>query len=231
MDRNSPKAEDVIAHVDRYWGAGCTSCSELLLGHDAVVGLLLGFADEPRCLTCLAQLHGHERAAFLDDAYSRVRRLACYRAGWRHADARLLAEGRWPEERLPARLRMPDEEPDQPDEQAHDMAAPPDERLETAPVTSERLEHDEHLETALATTKRLQHWDAGDRGCGELALELRTRVRRLDAGDRLLLETTDAGAPADLPAWCRLTGNLLVASAPPRYLIESRPPTSSLSNP
>lgn len=79
------------------------------------------------------------------------------------------------------------------------------------------------LDDALAHAAPAAAWDAGDRGCGELALELKLRMRRLDPGARLLLTTTDAGAPEDIPAWCRLTGNLLVGAAPPRYLIESRP--------
>ncbi|MEM7305746.1 MAG: sulfurtransferase TusA family protein [Planctomycetota bacterium] len=217
MNRDSPRAEDVIAHVDRCRGTPCASCAIVLLGHDAVVGLLLGFADEPACIACLARRHGREPAVFLESAYRSIRQLACYRAGWRHADERLSSEGPWPGERIPARLRMP----------ADEGAEPADERVATGTETSP----EEDLEAAVAASKRLVHWDAGDRGCGELALELKLRVRRLDSGGRLLLRTTDPGAPADLPAWCRLTGNLLVAAAPPRYLVESCARPSSHPDP
>ena len=65
-------------------------------------------------------------------------------------------------------------------------------------------------------------WDAGDLGCGELVLELRGRMLELAPGGVLRLIATDAGAPADIPAWCRLTGHELVASDPPVYLIRRK---------
>lgn len=203
MTRPTPRAEDVIAHLERTATRGCAGCGAELGGHAAVLGLMLGFADEPLCLDCLAARHGRERVEFLEAAHRNVRRLACYRAGWRHADRRLEAAGPWPEERLPSRLRMPAEGDD--DEQ----------ELESAPDPASAFER------AASASPSLERWDAGDRGCGELALELKLRVRRLAPGQRLLLETTDLGAPADLPAWCRLTGNLLVAADPPRFLIEA----------
>ena len=64
-----------------------------------------------------------------------------------------------------------------------------------------------------------QEWDAGDMGCGELVLELRMRVARLAPGQVLKIIARDPGAPADLPAWCGLTGHTLVSQAPPVYLI------------
>jgi len=63
-----------------------------------------------------------------------------------------------------------------------------------------------------------QHfWDAGDTGCGELVLELRARLARMQAGQVLRLVARDPGAPEDIPAWCRLTGHTLVAQQPPVY--------------
>jgi tRNA 2-thiouridine synthesizing protein A len=73
---------------------------------------------------------------------------------------------------------------------------------------------------------RSQHadveWDAGDLGCGELVLELRTRMQALERGQVLKLVALDPGAPADLPAWCRMTGHVLVAQEPPVYLIQRK---------
>ena len=63
-------------------------------------------------------------------------------------------------------------------------------------------------------------WDAGDRGCGELVLELRVRVAALPGGAVLELITRDRGAPADIPAWCRMTGNTLLREAHPIYHIK-----------
>jgi tRNA 2-thiouridine synthesizing protein A len=65
-------------------------------------------------------------------------------------------------------------------------------------------------------------WDAGDLGCGELVLELRGRMLELAPSGVLRLIATDAGAPADLPAWCRMTGHELVSSDPPVYLIRRK---------
>ena len=62
-------------------------------------------------------------------------------------------------------------------------------------------------------------WDAGDLGCGELVLELRRRVEALERGQRLHLVARDAGARADIPAWCRLTGHTLVSAQHPVYEI------------
>ena len=56
-------------------------------------------------------------------------------------------------------------------------------------------------------------WDAGELGCGELVLELRSRLARMQAGQVMKLVALDRGAPADLPAWCRMTGHTLVSSA------------------
>jgi len=65
-------------------------------------------------------------------------------------------------------------------------------------------------------------WDAGDLGCGELVLELRGRMLALPSDGVLRLIATDAGAPADIPAWCRMTGHALVSSDPPVYLIRRK---------
>jgi tRNA 2-thiouridine synthesizing protein A len=65
-------------------------------------------------------------------------------------------------------------------------------------------------------------WDAGGRGCGELVFELMTRLRALRPGQILRLRTTDLGAPQDIPAWCRMTGNRLLVADPPQYLIQRK---------
>jgi tRNA 2-thiouridine synthesizing protein A len=65
-------------------------------------------------------------------------------------------------------------------------------------------------------------WDAGDLGCGELVLELRARMARLRPGEVLRLIALDPGAPADLPAWCRLTGHTMVSQAHPVYHIRRK---------
>jgi tRNA 2-thiouridine synthesizing protein A len=65
-------------------------------------------------------------------------------------------------------------------------------------------------------------WDAGDLGCGDLVLQLRFRMDGLPPGTVLQLIARDPGAPADLPAWCRLTGHALLAADHPVYLIRRK---------
>ena len=65
-------------------------------------------------------------------------------------------------------------------------------------------------------------WDAGDMGCGEILILLRSRMQQLDPGDVLKLTIRDLGAHEDLPAWCRLTGRRLLRAAHPDYWIEQR---------
>lgn len=65
-------------------------------------------------------------------------------------------------------------------------------------------------------------WDAGDLGCGELVLTLRTRLQAMEPGEILRLIARDPGAPADVPAWCRLTGHALVVEQHPVYLIRRK---------
>jgi len=65
-------------------------------------------------------------------------------------------------------------------------------------------------------------WDAGDRGCGELVLELRLRLDGMAPGRILKLIARDSGAPADIPAWCRMTGHTLVAEQHPVYRIRRK---------
>ena len=65
-------------------------------------------------------------------------------------------------------------------------------------------------------------WDAGDMACGELVLKLRLRLKSMQAGQVLLLIAQDPGAPADIPAWCNLTGHHLLSAEPPQYKIQRK---------
>jgi tRNA 2-thiouridine synthesizing protein A len=56
-------------------------------------------------------------------------------------------------------------------------------------------------------------WDAGDMGCGELVMHLRNRLRAMP-GKVLKLVARDSGAPADIPAYCRMTGHQLLREDP-----------------
>lgn len=64
-------------------------------------------------------------------------------------------------------------------------------------------------------------WDAGGMGCGELVLELRLRLLAMP-GRVLKLVATDAGAPEDIPAYCRMTRHELLQAQHPLYWIRAR---------
>ena len=65
-------------------------------------------------------------------------------------------------------------------------------------------------------------WDAGDMACGELVLKLRLRLKTMRPGQTLLLTASDPGAPADIPAWCNLTGHGLLKAEHPHYWIRRK---------
>lgn len=62
-------------------------------------------------------------------------------------------------------------------------------------------------------------WDAGDMGCGELVLLLFQKMQQLSCEDVIKLVATDSGAREDLPAWCGMTGHLLLRAEHPQYWI------------
>jgi len=67
-----------------------------------------------------------------------------------------------------------------------------------------------------------ERWDAGELGCGQLIFQLHIRMSRLRPGGTIEVTALDAGAPVDLPAWCRATGHTLVSADHPVYVIRRR---------
>ena len=65
-------------------------------------------------------------------------------------------------------------------------------------------------------------WDAGDLGCGEVLVMLRSRMRGIAPGQVLRLTVRDLGAPEEMPAWCRMTQRRLLRADHPHYWIEQR---------
>lgn len=61
-------------------------------------------------------------------------------------------------------------------------------------------------------------FDGGDTGCGEMILDLRTHFRKLPPGTRVAIHALDEGAPVEIPAWCRVTGNEFLEARHPYYL-------------
>ena len=67
-----------------------------------------------------------------------------------------------------------------------------------------------------------REFNAGHKGCGEIAMELRTAMLALPPRAVLKLIAYDAGAPEDVPAWCRMTRHELLRAEPPVYWIQRR---------
>ena len=65
-------------------------------------------------------------------------------------------------------------------------------------------------------------FDAMELGCGQLLLEFRMHIRPLPEGSIVMLASRDIASPMEIPAWCRLTGNRLIAHSHPYYLVKKR---------
>lgn len=53
--------------------------------------------------------------------------------------------------------------------------------------------------------------DFSEKRCGDLAIALMKKIRTLEGGQVLEVCALDPGAANDIPAWCRMTGNALLA--------------------
>jgi TusA-related sulfurtransferase len=64
--------------------------------------------------------------------------------------------------------------------------------------------------------------DAGDKGCGELLILIHRAIKPLEPGQVLEVVGYSLGAVEDIPAWCRMTSNPLLAmhrTTPARFFI------------
>lgn len=67
------------------------------------------------------------------------------------------------------------------------------------------------------------YWDAGDLACGEVLVKLFTLFRNdIQPGETLHLVSTNEAITIDITAWCGLTGNTLLESAAPDFLIRKQ---------
>lgn len=189
------RKKTVLRDVERLRGAPCRVCSRPICGHEAVVGIAMGYGSTPHCLGCLAEGLKGDRKEFLDRMFTYILERECYRNGWLAASEQ---------------------------EGFRDAVTPGclwptgDDRLsDSIPARESNVSDDTDKHPAV-------EWDAGDSGCGDLVMELRLRLKAMKPGELLVLTARDPGAREDLPAWCRLTGHRLVESRHPKYLIRRR---------
>lgn len=76
------------AHVDRVTGQHCRRCNGPLCGHQALLAIVFGCRQAPRCARCLAEEHAEDQPALLRRALEWIRRRDCYYHIWRRAGER-----------------------------------------------------------------------------------------------------------------------------------------------
>jgi tRNA 2-thiouridine synthesizing protein A len=178
----------------------CTNCGGAICGHEALMSLTMGFKNAPRCWHCLANDLEHSREALRDRMASFIASRSCYSEGWLWANRE---EGVEPGA-LPGCLWP-----------SHSGGGC--KRLHEAPAANRN-----ELRISEIDRNHDAEWDAGSMACGDLVLELRIRLQALKPGQIFRVLATDAGAEKDLPSWCRMTGNALLAAHHPIYLIQKK---------
>ena len=168
-------------------GELCVHCRGRLCGHAALLAIVLGYANAPRCPRCFAEVLSTPTAGLLREAHAHIKRRACFSRALAHANAREVG----PASRNAFRPRVAGE----------GGAA-------RVPTSCQRR-------TSCRSGYAQETWDAGDMSCGDLVLELRRRVGDRAPGEILRVRATDPATPLDIPAWCRLTGNALMARPGP----------------
>ena len=76
--------------------------------------------------------------------------------------------------------------------------------------------------TATSTREVARRWHAGETGCGVLVIGLKREIAMIEAHELLEVVALDAGAPSDIPSWCRLTGHKLIEASHPRYVLQRK---------
>lgn len=201
FDLNASDSADVVslrAKVAELRGTCCSQCARPLCGHQTLFVIALGAVPDPRCLVCLAQAFGLPADQLRDQMFDHFMHRDCYRAVWRQESLREGYDVNSPPACLwnPSWGQSPAPLPSRPASALTGSDCPPE-------VCDDR-------------------WDAGTLGCGDLVLELRQRLRALPPRSILELIALDPGAPADIPAWCNLTGHTLLYSQPPHYWIRRK---------
>jgi tRNA 2-thiouridine synthesizing protein A len=196
--QDQDKIEALVCDLRVMRESRCSTCGTAVCGHEALMSLTMGFKDDPKCWNCLADTMAHDREALRDHIFAYIKHRPCHHEGWLWADREEGFEpGALPGCLWPPHATVGNEQP-WPSSQA---------------ALAARLVSDADYDS---------EWNAGGIGCGDLVLELRIRLQSLKPGRVLKLIATDSGAPEDLPAWCRMTGNTLIASHHPVYLIQKK---------
>lgn len=183
----------LLADLQSLRGRVCKHCDTVVCHHEALFSISMGFKNAPLCCSCLAAVLERELVQMRDDLWSFILHRFCHRAGWAWANRE---EGYEPAD-LPGCLWP--------------VPRRANERAGESMVAENVREPGES-----------EAWDAGSMACGDLVLELRIRLRKMNPRQILLVTATDSSAREDIPAWCRLTGHILRTAEHPNYWIERK---------
>jgi len=186
--------ESLICDLKTIREINCADCGTAMCGHEALMSVTMGFKMPRECWKCLSDVLEQDRVAVRNRLFTLITRRVCYNEGWLWANRE---EGFEPEA-LP------------------DCLWPAESERSISPVVESEVSVPDIYRKSTA------EWDAGDMGCGDLVLELRTRMLSLKPGQVMRLVATNPGAEEDLPAWCRMTGNTLITSRHPVYMIRRK---------
>ncbi|HEX6813055.1 MAG TPA: sulfurtransferase TusA family protein [Planctomycetota bacterium] len=173
----------------------CPGCGHALCGHEAVLAVVFGYKNAPRCAVCIAAELRESEQSLCERALQWIRRRDCFLHVWQQAGEREIGGGPSPRCRFAS----------------GDLAA-----AATPPGVAPAAPIAPAVPAAAAT------FDAGDLGCGDLVLELRLRLREQAPGAVLHVTARDPAAPVDLPAWCGLCGHTLLRASHPHYWIQRK---------
>jgi TusA-related sulfurtransferase len=165
-------------------GGRCSGCGASICDRQQVISRVLGGRQTVRCLECLGQALGSTPEQLCELVGHYLVRRDCYRRDWRAAAA-CGDDGQ--AACCPSRLERSPTPPDWYRTELFERTAEDD-----LPVPDLRV-------------------DAEAAGCGDLMVLLMRSIRKLEPGQVLELVAQDPGAEADIPSWCRLTGNPLLA--------------------
>lgn len=196
-DKDSLRAERLIEELGELQNVVCSACEKLICGHEALIGIALGYKGMPKCAGCLAAEQHDLTENIRDRLFMYIYARPCFRTAWHWASKN---EG-FQTDGFPKCLW------------------PSDPVL----VQKTKKEHSQDRSEANAMPLHIDsEWDAGDMGCGDLVLELRIRLQAMSSGQILKVVARDPGAPEDMPAWCRLTGHTLLSASHPQYVIKRK---------
>jgi tRNA 2-thiouridine synthesizing protein A len=186
----------VLSTLEKHRSANCDACGKPICAHSVLFSFVLGYGESPACHGCLALRVDRPEGSLASELASFALSKECLTIGLRRAD-------QWEADSVSRAVDCPIRG-GIPSEGSKEGATPA-------------------FEAVFAfDAEPTESWDAGDLGCGELALELRRRLEALPKEGTFRLTTRDLGAREDVPAWCRMTGHPLLRADHPVYWIQRR---------